>query len=216
MGHRDLCSLVPPFLDHAEGRRNSRKHFVVWGFIHSKGTYPQVCFRLTCMRLYVNVASNTFYSTAYQASWSERFGPLLIIAAMSLLWAWIRDNSSRTSRSKKSLCTMYVCLLLLGNEICPVVQAFNTAAWPYRIKSSGCCTRPLNRSPLRNSKLHVFSSPGTMRHPFMCKIKAMDEARLHEIGIEDLEKMLPESLRCAPRTITYSRKVFIPLTRLCR
>ena len=47
-----------------------------------------------------------------------------------------------------------------------------------------------------------------------------DDARqmiaLLEMDMEEMERMLPEEATAVGRVVTYSRKVFIPLTRLCR
>ena len=39
---------------------------------------------------------------------------------------------------------------------------------------------------------------------------------LLEMDMEEMERMLPEEATAVGRVVTYSRKVFIPLTRLCR
>ena len=102
-------------------------------------------------------------------------------------------------------------LLVLLQEALPLGEAFavKTLApkFSFRGKVVSCVHSAERRLPVK-CRSQIFGRV----EPIM----SQSSGKLHDMRYEELMELVPKSLTDRGRVITYSRKVFIPLTKLCR
>jgi hypothetical protein len=131
----------------------------------------------------------------------------------------VRDRGSSKSRAALLL------LLLALHEAIPIAEAFmlstNQGIVGMRPPANHECLRQGLRSHAPRAETRLAPRLRHGRTPLILasatsKNGQQHQQPFHDMDTDSLLDLVPKHLRSKGRVITYSRKVFIPLTRLCR